>query len=275
MTAFRPRVLRRGAALAGTLLSTVAMAQAPSPGADPGPWRYAGSLYLFLPSVTGKTSVPAGGDSTLDFEILEHLKVTVMGSLEAHNGRWGAFTDFIYLDFGDHRSATRKFTVGGAELPLDVSADLQWRLEGIAWTVAGQYRVSSSPAFTLDVLGGARVLDVKRSSSWSLGGDLGPLPPVSQSGSNKDKKTLLDGIVGLRARATLGGADSAWSVPFYVDIGTGDSKRTWQAATGIRYAFDWGDVSALYRVLDYELKSGEPVEKVRFSGPMLGATFRW
>ena len=263
-----------GAALAGSLLSAAAMAQAPSSDPGAGPWQFAGTLYFYVPSVSGRTSVPAGGDATLDFEILEHLKFTVMGSLEAHNGRWGAFTDFIYLDFGDHKSATRKFTIGDSALPLDTTADLKWRLEGISWTVGGQYRVASSPAFTLDVLGGARMLDIKRSSSWNISGDLGPLPPASQSGSNKEKRTLIDGIVGLRARATLG-EGSAWSVPFYVDIGTGDSKRTWQAATGIRYAFGWGDVSALYRVLDYELKSGDPVEQVRFSGPMVGATFRW
>jgi hypothetical protein len=267
--------MRRGTVgLAGSVFSAVTMAQAAPPGAEAGAWRLAGSLYFFVPSVTGKTSVPAG-DSTLDFEILEHLKFTVMGSLEAHNGRWGAFTDFIYLDFGDHKGATRKFTIAGGALPLDTTADLEWRLEGIAWTVGGQYRVSSTPALTLDVLGGARMLDVKRSSRWSISGDLGSLPPVSRSGSNKDKTTLLDGIVGLRARARLGDADSAWSVPFYVDIGTGDSKRTWQVAAGIRHAFAWGDVSALYRVLDYELKSGGPVENVRFSGPMVGATFRW
>jgi len=28
-------------------------------------------------------------------------------------------------------------------------------------------------------------------------------------------------------------------------------------------------------VLDYQLKSGEPVEKLQFSGPMVGATWRW
>jgi len=274
MNDHRSLILRCSAVLGATLLSTAAAAQAAPSAGEPGPWRFHGSLYLYFPSVTGKTNVPAGGDTTLDFEILEHLKFTAMGSLEAHNGRWGAFTDFIYLDFADRKTATRKFAIGDVELPLDATADLKWRLEGISWTVGGLYRVSASPAFTLDVLGGARVLDVKRSSSWELSGDLGS-SAISRSGSNKEKTTLLDGIVGLRARATLGGADSAWSVPFYVDIGAGDSKRTWQAATGIRYAFAWGDVTVLYRVLDYELKSGEPVEDVRFSGPMVGATFRW
>jgi hypothetical protein len=181
-------LLRRGgAALAGGLLSAAAMAQAAPSDPQDGLWRYGGSVYFYVPSVSGNTSVPAGGDSTLDFDILEHLKFTVMGSLEAHNGRWGAFTDFIYLDFGEHKSATRKFTIGGSALPLDTTADLKWRLEGVSWTVGGQYRISSSPTFTFDVLGGARMLDIKRSSSWTISGDLGPLPPASRTGSNKEK----------------------------------------------------------------------------------------
>ena len=265
---------RGSAALLGTFISAAASAQTMAPATE-GPWRYGATLYFYVPSVSGKTSVPAdSGGTTINFDILEHLKFTLMGSLEAHNGRWGAFTDFIYLDFGGDKNQTRKFTIGDIGLPVGTTADIDWNLKGISWTVGGQYRFVSSPEFTLDVLGGARWLDIRRSSSWSITGDLGPLQPASRTGSNKADETLLDGIVGLRGRWTLG-AGSPWSVPFYVDIGTGDSKRTWQAAAGIRYAFQWGEISALWRVLDYDLKSGDPVEKLQFSGPMVGATWRW
>ena len=270
-----PPLARRGAALLlGSLFSAAALAQA-APGNEVGPWRYAGTLYLYVPTVSGKTRVPADGDTTLNFDVLEHLKFTVMGSLDAHNGRWGAFTDLIYLDFGGDRNETRKFTIGDSGLPAGTTADLEWRLKGVSWTVGGQYRVVGSPEFSLDVIGGARLLDIKRSSSWSITGDLGPLPEASRTGSNKAKAALVDAIVGVRGRALLGGAGSPWSVPFHLDIGTGESKRTWQGAAGIRYAFSWGEVSALYRVLDYELDKGDPVEKLRFSGPMVGATWRW
>ena len=30
--------------------------------------------------------------------ILDHLRMTGMGSFEFSNGRWGAFTDFIYFE---------------------------------------------------------------------------------------------------------------------------------------------------------------------------------
>jgi hypothetical protein len=240
-----------------------------------GPWRYSASLYLYVPSVSGKTRVPVDdGGTTLNFDILEHLKFTFMGSLDAHNGQWGAFTDFIYLDFKGNRNETRKFTIGDAGLPAGTTADIDWKLKGTSWTLAGQYRIVSGSTVTLDALAGARVLDIKRSSDWTITGDLGPLPPTSATGSRKDSTTLLDGILGVRGRASFG-PGSPWSVPFYFDIGGGESKRTWQAAAGIRYAFAWGEVSGLWRVLDYDLKSGDPVEKIRFYGPLVGATWRW
>ncbi len=58
-------------------------------------------------------------------------------------------------------------------------------------------------------------------------------------------------------------------------MGTGDSDLTWQAAAGIAYGFKWGEVSALWRYIDYDMKSGSAMQNVRFSGPMVGATFRW
>ena len=274
------RLVRPLAAVLLGAASSAASAQltpvSPAAPADAvGPWRYSASLYLYVPSVSGRTSVPAdSGGTELDFDIIEHLKFTFMGSVDAHNGRWGAFSDFIYLDFKGDRNQTRKFTIGDAGLPAGTTADIDWKLKGTAWTVGGQYRIVNGTTFTLDALAGARWLDVKRSSDWSITGDIGALDPASRTGSRKDSTTLLDGILGVRGRASFG-AGSPWSVPFYFDIGGGESKRTWQAAAGLRYAFAWGEVSAMWRVLDYDLKSGDPVEAVRFNGPMVGATWRW
>jgi len=271
----RSRTLPARPAAAVLLAMSSSVGWAQSMPAAPDAWRYSGSLYFYVPSVSGKTRVPAdSGGTTLEFDVLEHLKFTVMGSLEAHNGRWGGFADFIYLDFADDRNQTRKFSIGNAGVPVGTTADIDWNLRGATWTLGGQYRFVSDASFTLDGLAGARWLDIKRSSNWSITGDLGALPPTSRTGSRKDSANFVDGIVGLRGRAALG-PGSAWSVPFYVDVGTGESQLTWQAAAGIRYAFGWGEVSALWRVLDYDLKSGDPVEKLRFSGPMVGATWRW
>lgn len=273
MTAHHSLYVRASALVLGTLVCSAACAQAAPPDGE-GPWRFGGTLYLYLPSVSLKTGVPVdSGGTKIDFDVLEHLKFTAMGSLEAHNGRWGAFTDFIYLNFDGGKHSSRDFSIGSS-LPVGTTADFDWDLKGLAWTVGGQYRLVSSPGITLDALGGARLLDVKTSTKWSITGDIGPFPPTGRAGSDKTKSSNLDAIVGVRGRVPFG-PQSPWSVPFYADVGTGESKLTWQAAGGIRYAYQWGDVTALWRVLAYELKSSQDLEKLKFSGPMLAATWRW
>jgi hypothetical protein len=62
---------------------------------------------------------------------------------------------------------------------------------------------------------------------------------------------------------------------FYVDVGAGESDLTWQAAAGISYGFKRGKLSAVCRYLSYEMKSGKSLKDLSFSGPMVGATWRW
>ena len=83
-----------------------------------------------------------------------------------------------------------------------------------------------------------------------------------------------DAIIGVKGRYTFG-ESRKWSVPFYLDVGTGQSDLTWQAAVGVGYAFQWGEVSALWRYLDYKFKSSSKIEDMNFNGPQIGLTFRW
>ena len=64
-------------------------------------------------------------------------------------------------------------------------------------------------------------------------------------------------------------------MPFYVDVGTGESQLTWQAGLGLSYAYSWGEITGMWRYVSYDMKSGSQIEDLRFSGPMIGATWRW
>jgi hypothetical protein len=278
----RHRGRRRGIAVlvvAGiAVLPSLAAAQASEAKSTPGAWRYGASLYVYLPSLRGTSSAPVDSNGTpigiSADKLVDSLKFTLMGSFDAHNGRWGVFTDLLYLDLGGDKQQSRDFTIGGSDIPAGTTADLGWTFKGTIWTVAGQYRLLADPGGTLDALAGVRWFDVRTTARWNISGNLGPILPAGRTGSREAEESLFDGIVGVKGRLALG-SSSPWSVPFYADVGAGESKLTWQAAGGIAYAFKWGEASALYRYLSYEMKSGRSLKDLSFSGPMIGVTWRW
>jgi hypothetical protein len=261
-----------GAALAA-MLPGVASAQQ-----RPDAWTFAASIYGYFPSINGTTTFPADSGGTginiSSDKLIDSIKFAFMGSFDMHNGRWGAFTDVMYLDVGGSKSGTRDFSIGNSGIPASTSANLNLDLKGVIWTVAGEYRVMSDPGHTMDVLAGARLLDIKQTLGWDITGDLGPLPPGSRTGNREESENLWDGIVGVKGRLAFG-ANREWLAPYYLDVGTGQSDLTWQIAGGVGYAFKWGEINLLYRYLDYNMKSGSKIEDVNLRGPMIGATFRW
>jgi len=256
---------------AGLLALAPLLASAQADGA----WRYRATLYGYFPSVSGHSSVPAdGGGSTIDVDsgkIIDSIDGFFMGAFEAHNGRWGLFTDYMYLSLGASRQNSRDFTINGA-LDVGTSANLGFDLEGTIWTLAGEYRLPAAAPLTVDVLAGARMFKLKPTVRWDISGSIGTLDPLRRSGSYEKSDTLWDAIVGVKGRYAFGNGQR-WIVPFYLDVGGGDSRLTWQASTGLGYAFSWGETSLLWRYLSYEMKSGNPQQELKFNGPMLGATF--
>lgn len=275
---------RRAAALLALLPLAAANAQsttgtpatgAPGAGSD---WRYALSVYGYFPSLNGSSSTQTSpGGPTIDVSagnIIDALKFTFMGSFGASNGRYGFFTDFIYLDLGGSKRGDRDFTINQAPISGNTSADLSWDLKGVLWTLGGEYRVVSDPRLDLNLLAGARMFSLKPSLSWSIQGDLGPIGAASRSGTSENKETLWDGIVGAKGRYALGDS-GRWSMPFYADVGTGESKLTWQAGVGLSYGYSWGEITGMWRYVSYDMKSSSSVEDLSFNGPMIGATWRW
>jgi hypothetical protein len=272
-----------GAALIalGALVPLAANAQVaptslPTPG-TPG-WQYSATVYLWAPSVGGSSRFPAdsgGTDLTVSAEqILDRLKFAAMGTFGAHNGTWGVFTDLVYLHFGGGQGASRDFTIGNIGLPADASANFNWTLKGFVWTTAGEYRVVSDPSWTLDVLGGVRWLDIHQTLSWDISGSIGTLDPLARSGSANASQSVLDAVVGFKGRFAFG-SNREWFVPYYFDIGAGQSQSTLQAAAGLGYTFKWGEITAMYRYLDYRMKDNKVLQDINFGGPLLAATWRW
>ena len=137
---------------------------------------------------------------------------------------------------------------------MNVSADLQLDIKSWIWTFGGLYSLAETPQYTADLLFGARYIDMSNDLGWTFNGDISNLPLPGRSGSGTADLSNWDGIVGLKGRAYLGD-ERRWFVPYYADIGTGQSKLTWQVNAGVGYQFDWGAVIASWRYLDYNFKS--------------------
>lgn len=265
------------AVLAFTTLVHEAAAQSAGPW-PAGTWRFAATLYLYGPSIDANFSFPKrSGEGNIVVDaggVFDSINGAFMGALDANNGQWGVFTDYLYVDVSGSKSGTRDFSIGGVGVPASVTANLDLGIKGSAWTIAGEYRLQSKPDSTVDVLFGARYLDVKPRLSFGLNGNVASIPVESRGGTFEIKGSNWDAILGLKARYAFGDR-LQWYVPLYVDVGAGDSRLTWQAAAGLGYAFGWGDVVGLWRYLRYDMKSDQAIQDLAFNGPMIGVTFRW
>lgn len=248
---------------AGALLPMSAAAQTPQSGWGAEKWQFTATIYGWVPTIDTRVNFSGDRGST-DItvnkgDILDALKMTFQGSFDAHNGRWGIFNDLFYADLGGSKSRTRDFSVGNIGLPASTETDLSLDIKALLWTVAGEYRVGSDPAWTVDLLGGARMLQLKLNLDYSITGDLGPIVIPGREGSKETDGSVWDAIVGVKGRYTFG-EGGKWYAPFYVDVGTGQSQLTWQIAGGIGYSYDWGSVFATWRYLDYNFQSGKELD---------------
>jgi len=263
--------LRRCAAPLAALaiaLPTAARAQADEP------WKFQFALYGWLPAISGDSSYPVRtGGANVDVsmgDVLDALNFTLQGNFEARKGKWGVWTDLVYADFGASKSRSRDFTIDGSH-PVGIDADLRLDIKSWIWTLAGLYNLSETPEFVADGLLGARYLDLGNTLSWTLSNTIANVP---RSGSASADLKNWDAIAGVKGRFMFGD-QRRWFVPYYLDLGAGESKFTWQANAGIGYMFDWGAVVASWRYLDYDFKSSQKVDSLSFNGPLVGVAFRW
>lgn len=243
----------------------------------PDQWQFTGFIYAYYPNIGGKVDFPNGGSSDISVDasdIYNNLRFGVLGSFEARKGDYGVFTDLIYMDAGAFKSRFRNIAVGHEQIPGDVSASLNFDLKSTFWTTAATYRLVKADDAMMEVFGGARFAELKEQIDWTLNGNIGQIPAPGRAGSKSVKDSNWDAIIGVKGRVAFG-PDLRWFVPYYGDIGTGDSDLTWQAMAGLGYAFKWGEVIGAYRYLDYQFKSSSAVDSLNLSGPMLGVAFHW
>jgi hypothetical protein len=157
--------------------------------------------------------------------------------------------DYLYLDVAASQQ------VG----PLPITMNMKSKV----FHLTGGYNLYREKS-SLDLIFGARNLDLDLGLSTVI---MGTPASRSQSGSN------LDGIVGVKGQLVL---SKRWYLPYYVDIGTGDSDLSWQAMAGASFrAAKWVDLALVYRHLEWDFGNDKAVADLNISGPGFGAIFRF
>lgn len=208
------------------------------------------------------------------------LHFAFQGAAEARYDRFSILTDFVYLDSGGGRSSFREIDTRG-QPPLLITPGLQTgfsvTLMSAVWTQTGGYTVLAGDWGNLDLFAGFRLLTLSIKTNYGLSatitGPFGNSGGLGRFGSLSTCTDIWNGIAGLRGRIRLG--DTDFFIPYYVDIGGGGSRPTWQIASGVGY--QWGRVglSATYRYLSFQQPGGAGDAHISMRGPMLMGTIRF
>ena len=225
--------------------------------------------YLWAAGVTGNVDVnnEQRVHTTMGFDkVLQNLAAAAMGDGEVHYGRWGVYGNAVYTKLVHEQSNSKG--VDGLDLNVNSTADA-WL--GI-YTVAGTYTAFTGKSFHLDVLAGARFLNLNAKVQLDASVQN---TPYQGSKTLYSKLHTTDAIGGVKGRFRLG--ESSWYIPFYLDAGGGSSvaKLTSQQALGIGYAFKDADVGLFYNNIYYSLSGGNVSSYVNMTGPAVAATFRF
>ena len=229
-------------------------------------WQYEFTIYGWLPSLDGtlKYDVPPddGDNVSLDVsDLLDSLNFVFMGNFVAHKNKLSYAADLIYMDVSNSKSTN--ITIGPGEgVPVGVHAGLGLK----TWVVTGHvgYDVMQKDKSRMAVLGGVRYLDLSADLNYTIGAQT----TTSLSGS----EDFWDVIVGIKGGIML---NEKWYIPYYADIGTGQSNLTWQLYTGIGYKFSWGDIKLAYRYLEYDQDDDKLLQDLKLYGPQIGIGFRF
>jgi opacity protein-like surface antigen len=228
-------------------------------------WQFTGAIYLWGADLRGQTI--SGSDVEVDFsDLLDNLEMAFFGAFAARKNAWSILADVVYMDVSAANTTDLSIPIGPIQVPVTTAAELD--LEGWVFHMTGGYELHLNNNSRVDLIGGVRYLDLDMDLFLELQ-SLGP----GQSRTVSESLTAWDGIIGLKGRAALG---ERWFLPYYIDIGAGESKLTWQASAGVGFqAGEIWDVALVYRHLEWDLDSTRVIDDINFSGPTLGVIFRW
>jgi opacity protein-like surface antigen len=241
------------------LIATTPARAASEATAQPADWQFGADAYLWAAGMGGKT---ADGD-TIDVpfdKLIDKLNLGFMGTVHMRYGRWHLSTDVLYMQLEEENNG--QVTVPGG---LNVKVNATAKMDAWVVTPVVGYSIIDTEQVRMEALAGARYLYM--SVELDLLGPRGGSKNISQAGD------VWNGIIGIRGNVNL---IKNWYLPYYLDIGAGDSQFTWQAMAGVGYQINTTvDVVAAYRYLEWRFKDNETFDRLDMSGPIVGLRFRF
>ncbi len=219
-------------------------------------WNFSVTPYFWMAGLGGETA--AGDDINMPFkQVIENLSFAVMTSIAAEKGRFGVYSDFIYMNLEGSKTTSAKIVRRTFDAKLDAT------IQGFITTNALGYKIVDTPDTAIAGFGGFRYLWLNTDLDFSLG---------KFNASASDQGQVIDAVVGLRGETKL---SDRWSVAYYGDIGTGQSDVTWQLFGAIGYEIKNIDLFAGYRYIGWRFDDVAGLDSLDTYGPVLGARFKF
>ena len=198
-------------------------------------FRYVLTPYMWMPGVSGPVyhnNTKIGDLNMNNTQVLDSLSIGAMLNGIVHYGRWGIMGNATYAKL--RPSGTSSYQQG-----VNVNTDTTFWL-GI-YTAAGTYTAYASDSVFVDVLVGARFLDLNVKTALKA-----TAQGYSSDTALYTQYNATSAITGVQGRLRIG--ESKFFVPFYLDVGGGSQNSSFnsQQILGIGYTYKNIDTLLVY-----------------------------
>jgi hypothetical protein len=141
--------------------------------------------------------------------------------------------------------------------------------------MAGGYTAASGNWGHMDMVGGFRYFGAELRTDYALSADItgpgGHGVALARNGRLSGSQDIWNGIIGIRGRLRLG--EGGFFLPYYLDLGTGDSSLTSLMFGGIGYQTGSVGVQLGYRYLSFDQKGSSLVQDLSMQGAYLALNY--
>jgi hypothetical protein len=187
-------------------------------------------------------------------------------------------TDLVHMDIGADSSRLRSVDVRGLPsnpLSTSTNSNADTNLKALIITMAGGYTAASGNWGHMDMVGGFRYFGAELRTDYALSADItgpgGHGVALARNGRLSGSQDIWNGIIGIRGRLRLG--EGGFFLPYYLDLGTGDSSLTSLMFGGIGYQTGSVGVQLGYRYLSFDQKGSSLVQDLSMQGAYLALNY--